>query len=87
MISSHLQGIRHYIDIFDNLSANLKTIYRVPGNHEYYHSNINCKGDSFCEAIRHNLFLVNKTTTVHDDVKFIFSAMWSKICVVVISFW
>jgi predicted phosphohydrolase len=72
-------GMKYHDDFFDYLSANFKTIYWVPGNHEYYHSDINCKGDSFCDAIRHNLFLVNNTTAMHGDVKFIFSTMWSKI--------
>lgn len=68
-------GMKYHNDFFDYLSANFKTVYWVPGNHEYYHSDINCKVGSFCEAIRHNLFLVNNTTALHGDVKLIFSTM------------
>lgn len=72
-------GMKNHADFFDYLSANFKFTYWVPGNHEYYHSNIDCKGSWFKEAVRENVFLVNNASVVHDNVKFIFSTLWSKI--------
>jgi len=53
--------------------------YWVPGNHEYYHSDIATKCGVVNERIRNNVFLVNNTSVIQDDVKFIFSTLWSKI--------
>lgn len=72
-------GMKNHVRFFDYLSANFKFTYWVPGNHEYYHSNIDCKGSWFKEAVRENVFLVNNVSVLHDDVKFIFSTLWANI--------
>ncbi len=66
-------------DFFDFVSANFKCTYWVPGNHEYYYYDIYKKGISFNETIRDNVFLVNNISVVHDNIKLIFSTLWSKI--------
>ena len=66
-------------DFFSFLSDSFATIYWVPGNHECYHFNIATKCGVVNERIRSNIFLVNNTSVIHDDVKFIFSTLWSKI--------
>ena len=66
-------------DFFSFLSDSFAVTYWVPGNHEYYHFNIAAKCSVVNEKIRNNVFLVNNTSVIHDDVKFIFSTLWSKI--------
>ena len=51
-----------YDDFFDYLSDNFEKVYWVPGNHEYYHSDIINKDGFINEAIRSNVFLINNTT-------------------------
>jgi len=66
-------------DFFDFASENYKYTYWIAGNHEYYHYDIAEKGTVFNEKIRENVFLVNNISVIHDNVKFIFSTLWSKI--------
>lgn len=66
-------------DFFSYLADNFKTTWWLPGNHEYYHFDIAEKSGVLHEAIRSNVFLVNNTSVVHENVKLIFSTLWSKI--------
>lgn len=64
---------------FDYLSDHFEKIYWVPGNHEYYGFDLADKSGTFNEAIRKNLFLVNNQSLIVEDIKFIFSSLWSNI--------
>jgi len=64
---------------FDFVSDNFKYTYWIAGNHEYYQYDIADKGTVFNEKIRENVFLVNNISVIHDNVKFIFSTLWTKI--------
>ncbi len=64
---------------FNYVSENFKFTYWIPGNHEYYYSDISERSNSFKEQIRDNVYLVNNVTEIHDGIKFIFSTLWSKI--------
>lgn len=66
-------------NFFSYLSDNFQTTYWIPGNHEYYYYDISEKSGTFTEKIKENVFLINNTSVVHDNVKFIFSTLWSKI--------
>jgi len=66
-------------DFFDYVSDNFETCYWIPGNHEYYGYDLAKKPNSFKESIKSNLFLVNNISEIHQDTKFIFSTLWSKI--------
>lgn len=66
-------------DFFSYVSDNFETTYWLPGNHEYYHFDIAEKSGVLHEAIRSNVFLVNNTSVVHEQVKLIFSTLWSHI--------
>lgn len=68
-----------YSYFFDFVSENFKSVYWIPGNHEYYHSDISNKKGSFCEEIRDNVFLLNNHVIILDKIKFIFSTLWSAI--------
>lgn len=66
-------------DFFSYLADNFKTTYWLPGNHEYYHFDIAEKSGVLNETVRSNVFLVNNTSVVHEEVKLIFSTLWSHI--------
>jgi predicted phosphohydrolase len=66
-------------DFFSHLSNHFDTTYWLPGNHEYYHFDVTEKSGVLHENIRSNVFLVNNTAVVHQQVKLVFSTLWSKI--------
>jgi predicted phosphohydrolase len=68
-----------YSHFLDYVSKNFHTVYWIPGNHEYYRYDITQKENVIYEQIRHNVFLVNNRTVVHDNVRLVFSTLWSYI--------
>ena len=66
-------------DFFNYISDNFQLTYWLPGNHEYYYSDISERSGALNERIRDNIFLVNNISFRHDNVKLIFSTLWSKI--------
>lgn len=73
------RSIDDHKDFFDYCSDNFAFTYWIPGNHEYYHSDINERTGELNEAIRKNVFLVNNTWANHGSAKLIFSTLWTKI--------
>lgn len=68
-----------HMDFFNYVSDNFEQTYWIPGNHEYYHYDISKKPRFLNEKITSNVFLVNNLAVVHNNVKLIFSTLWSKI--------
>jgi predicted phosphohydrolase len=68
-----------HADFFNFLSDNFGTTYWIPGNHEYYYSDISERSGTLNEAIRSNVFLVNNLTLIYENIKFIFSTLWTRI--------
>jgi predicted phosphohydrolase len=66
-------------DFFKYVSDNFEVTYWIPGNHEYYHFDASKKTGSFKESIKDNVFLVNNISVQHEDVKLVFTTLWSKI--------
>ncbi len=64
---------------FDRISDQFEMVYWIPGNHEYYPSDILNRSGSFCEKVRENVMLVNNQVVVNKHVRFIFSTMWTQI--------
>lgn len=71
--------IKEQDDFFNYIADNFEQTYWLPGNHEYYHSDITNKGGTIKEAIRSNVFLVNNNTVQLKEVQLIFSTLWSAI--------
>jgi predicted phosphohydrolase len=64
---------------FDFCAANFKQTYWIAGNHEFYGADVSHYGGSFQKAIRPNVIFLNNTTIFHNDIRLIFSTLWSKI--------
>lgn len=73
--------IKKYDWFFDDISNKFKFVYWIPGNHEYYYSDIDKRTGSFREEIRHNVFLLNNQVVELEGYQLIFSTLWSKISV------
>ena len=71
-----LEKGREFIDFAcDNYSA----VYWVPGNHEYYGSDISGKSNPLYEKVRDNFYLVNNRSIVVGAVKLVLTTLWSRI--------
>jgi predicted phosphohydrolase len=68
-----------YADFFSYISDTFDTTYWIPGNHEYYHSDILSRTGSFNEKIKDNLFLINNVSVIQKNIKLIFSTLWTHI--------
>jgi predicted phosphohydrolase len=68
-----------HAEFFNYISDTFETTYWISGNHEYYGSDISDRAGSFSEKIRDNLILLNNVSIIHENVKFIFSTLWTYI--------
>lgn len=66
-------------DFFSTLSDSFNTTYWLPGNHEYYHFDAAERSGALYEKIRDNVFLVNNTSVQHQQVRLVFSTLWTNI--------
>ncbi len=66
-------------DFLDFVARNYKAAYWIPGNHEYYGSDIAARSGTVHEAVRDNVFLVNNTTVTIEDSAIICATLWSHI--------
>ena len=68
-----------HADFFDYISEHFKQTYWIPGNHEYYHSDAANRSGELNEKIRNNISLVNNQKVFIEDIRFIFTTLWSSI--------
>lgn len=71
--------IKKHLDFFKYLSDNFRHVYWVPGNHEYYQSNLQERSGSFSEKMFSNFTLANNVCIEESGVKIIMSTLWSRI--------
>ncbi|BAV08680.1 Calcineurin-like phosphoesterase [Filimonas lacunae] len=67
---------KHFLN---ELSDKFRVVYWLPGNHEYYGSDISQRSGCFREAIKHNVFLLNNQVVQEGNVHIICSTLWSYI--------
>ncbi|WP_143960613.1 metallophosphoesterase [Litoribacter populi] len=68
-----------YNDFFDYLADHFEQVYWLPGNHEYYHSDIFQRSGQIHEQIRPNVHRINNRSVGKGEVKLVFSTMWTEI--------
>ena len=66
-------------DFFSFIADNYRQTYWVPGNHEYYNSDLANRTGAFCEAIRPNVTLLNNTSIRLKNCRLHFTTLWSNI--------
>ncbi len=69
----------HHESFFDFVSDHFQTVYWLPGNHEYYHSDLADRCGLLNEKIRSNVWLVNNVVVNQRGFRFIFSSLWTMI--------
>ncbi|MFG4005102.1 metallophosphoesterase [Flavobacterium aquidurense] len=72
-------GIDRHKDFINYISDHFKLVFWLPGNHEYYYSDINDRTGVLDEKIRDNVFLVNNIVKEVSEVGLLFSTLWSRI--------
>lgn len=71
--------MKKYAWFFDYVADHFETTYWVPGNHEYYDTDLAERSGAVHENIRDNVFLVNNVTAARGDIRFVFSTLWSRL--------
>ena len=69
-----------FTNFFEDCQQRFKTVWYIPGNHEYYEDDINTVDAEMKEFFTNNfdnIFLVNNKSTVIEDTRFIFSTLWT----------
>ncbi len=74
-------GKKHFKhSFFDFISEKFKTVYYIPGNHEFYTGkDLRILDKPVYEGIRENIWLVNNTSVKIEETEFFFSTLWSNI--------
>jgi predicted phosphohydrolase len=71
--------MNEHTDFLNYISDHYGLTFWLPGNHEYYHSDINERSGSLNEKIRENVVLVNNTSFQSGSANLIFSTLWTRI--------
>jgi predicted phosphohydrolase len=66
-------------DFFDYISDHFEATYWIPGNHEYYQSDISNRSGAFEEKIKSNVSLINNVVKKIGAHQLLFSTLWSSI--------
>ena len=71
--------MQKHADFLSWVSDNFAQTFWIPGNHEYYHNNISNRSGIVDEAIHPNVLLINNISVELENVKILFTSLWSHI--------
>lgn len=74
-----LNMLNHLTSFIDYISESFKTVYWIPGNHEYYGFDVDKFDIPLFKEVRSNVFLINNHVIEIEDVNIICSTMWTHI--------
>lgn len=74
-----LSEIDKHHDFLLWISDHFRETYWVPGNHEYYRSDLSERSLILNEKLFPNVSLVNNVTIQLEDIELVFATLWSKI--------
>jgi Icc-related predicted phosphoesterase len=77
----YLRDPHYHFEIIDKWSAEFKQVYLGPGNHEFYQRSFPLKNifPSFKKELRKNVTYLNNRSLIIEDVKFLFTSLFTKI--------
>ncbi len=64
---------------FNFISNNYEQVFWIPGNHEFYYLDISKYNKSYNLQLRSNINIVNNVELEYENIRFIFSTLWSEI--------
>lgn len=73
------RSMGRYNAFWDFVSGHYQKVYWLPGNHEYYNSDVSERSGHLEETIRPNVTLVNDTVLRLGPVRLVFTTLWSRI--------
>ncbi len=71
--------LHKFNEFLDFVSDRFENTYWIPGNHEYYNSDITERSGAFIEKLRDNVMLLNNNVIQHNHVKLVFTTLWTQI--------
>ncbi|MBI4095499.1 MAG: metallophosphoesterase, partial [DPANN group archaeon] len=74
--TKHIEWVGKF---FRKLEKEFSFIISVPGNHEFYHGEVNFAYPSYEQRLAKNHTLLNNRAIVIDNVRFLVSTLWSNI--------
>jgi Icc-related predicted phosphoesterase len=64
---------------FRFVSDRYRQVFWVPGNHEFYYTDLADYAGSFQIAVHHNIRILNNTELEFEGIRFVFCTLWSRI--------
>jgi predicted phosphodiesterase len=77
IVPLHHEYLHH--PFFSFISDSFRQTFWIPGNHEFYHTNMHEFSPSFHHRLKTNISLVGNIALDFDGIRFIFSTLWSHI--------
>ena len=66
-------------EFYETISKDFQQVFSIFGNHEFYRGEINTAFPSYNEKIKDNITQFNNTSILYNNVRFIFSSLWTDI--------